>query len=1047
MKQFTQRYSFEDPPFRLEFFCKKMYEDFFNDNERSLPYNFQLNEYEFDDMFPYDSNIINIKMINKKEVLNGSINSYENNLQFVTRMAILIISNASENLISQREFISINTDINKIFKRNNKYINTLFNDAMFELAGNLHLNLIKELKEILLKDVKQGKEEFIPEIIFPNFISDDNNKDKYNERTLGIFLYALKISLTIFIFDESEKYFYSYLIMTENSSNQIINLLENSIIPGYDCSKIGLNNQEDDYELNFLGISNLTLRFILFSNLFFIRLTKKLDDEYIKKYCAPNKYNKNEKYSCLQMLFYIWNILENKLMKDGIIIEIYFNLINKYLPYILKKCTIEIVESKEKVEDFVSRFDLFIQACVNNYKEYSLNFIEYKMRYIIQELNNPLKYDFDEFPFLKYYTVQSKPNKKDIINKIGNDNKYLIINSLKNIKPDSQECFVQFFPWLNLGKYFVNYLNSELILTVKGIGKYSELFKILSSQFKNISNIKDKIIKLDNLNKCEININKGINESNKKISELINDNIKYEDSYKYLFSEIYDTKEITNIFETEFMNFNLTEISGYKQYTLLINDYIYRNNFQSDYKVDYFNYKKFNISYNELDEILFSLLLFNKKIFLDLKNSKKFYIPNFDYFNAKTNNQYFLSNYLTEYPSREELTKEQIKNINESFLQIIETEYSKIVYDKSKIENDLKEKNEKIRKEINEKRNLIENNQNDGNNNIDNNLNQEDIDYLKYEQLLNIKKLEEEIEQNEFIIDLLNYQYNQIISSSRVNYITDICFGLQSLFYYIYDLKIDENIPLVYISNNLPLLKCQKNKLVNILEKNTEINLSHLFPLYEYFESLIFIEFIYHINKGYFEPLPFYIGKKLLYFFEKDEMKNNIVFTKIELIEAVKKCLCRYIASATIKDDLYTEDLENDLFSFLIKEDLWRKNIEIKKLKESFNFIYNYINFKIKMKHIFNLFEILIEINNKDFLSFDNYMEQENEKKEEKEEKDILEISDIKKAKFEKSNRLIEPLQLRPLPSLQMTNINQNKNQMPMIQRPINQMKVAMIKY
>ena len=192
-------------------------------------------------------------------------------------------------------------------------------------------------------------------------------------------------------------------------------------------------------------------------------------------------------------------------------------------------------------------------------------------------MNNPLKYDFYEFPFLKYYTVQSKPNKKDIINKIGNDNKYLIINSLKNIKPDSQGCFCQFLPWLNLGKYFVNYLNGELIVTVKGIGKYSELFKILSSQFENISNIKDKIIKLDKLNKFEININECISESNKKISELINDNIKYEDSYKYLFSEIYDTKEITNIFETEFMNFNLTEISGYKQYTLLINDYIYRN--------------------------------------------------------------------------------------------------------------------------------------------------------------------------------------------------------------------------------------------------------------------------------------------------------------------------------------------------------------------------------------------------------------------------------------------------------------------------------------
>ena len=307
----------------------------------------------------------------------------------------------------------------------------------------------------------------------------------------------------------------------------------------------------------------------------------------------------------------------------------------------------------------------------------------------------------------------------------------------------------------NIGKYFVNYLNGELILSVKDIEEYSELFKILNSQFEEISSIEDKIIKLKTLDSYETDVNKLISESNKKISELINDNIKYEESYKYLFNEIYDTKEITNIFETEFMNFNLSQISGYKQYTLLINDYIYRNNFQSDYKVDYFNYKKFNINCNELDEILFSLLLFNKKIFLDLNNSKKYYIPNFDYFNAKTNNQYFLSNYLTEYPSREELTKEQIQNINESFLQIIETECSKIVSDKSETENELNEKNEKIRKEINEKRNLIENNEKDNNN--------EDIDYLKYEQLLYIKKLEEEIEQNEFIIDLLNYQYNQII--------------------------------------------------------------------------------------------------------------------------------------------------------------------------------------------------------------------------------------------------------------------------------------------
>ena len=46
----------------------------------------------------------------------------------------------------------------------------------------------------------------------------------------------------------------------------------------------------------------------------------------------------------------------------------------------------------------------------------------------------------------------------------------------------------------------------------------------------------------------------------------------------------------------------------------------------------------------------------------------------------------------------------------------------------------------------------------------------------KYEQLLEIKKLEHEIEQNEFIIDILNYKYNKIIVSSKVKYIIDVCF-------------------------------------------------------------------------------------------------------------------------------------------------------------------------------------------------------------------------------------------------------------------------------
>ena len=1002
MEHFSKQYSFDDPPFRLKFYCKKMFEDFFNNEEGSLPYNFQLSEYEFDDMFPYDNNIINIKMINNEEIINGSINCYENNSQFITRMAILIMTNASENLIGNEEFNNINDEINSLFKKKNKSINTLLNDSIFELTGNLHFNLVKELKELLSKKGEREFGIFAPDINSSNFLNNNNDINKYNQRTLGIFLYALKIALTTFIFDKREKYFYSYLVATENTSKIIIDILDNSLIPGYDLYTKGLQNQGSNYESIYIGISELTLRFILFSNLFFNILTKKLNAEDLKKYSIENKYNKGNKYSCMQMLFYIWNILETKLKKKDIpTIEIYFNLINKYLPYILKKCTLETVKTRKDTEIFVEKFEKFIQACIGNYKEYSLNFIDLNMRYIIQELNNPLKYDFDKFPFLEYYTVQSKPNEEDIINKIERNEKYLILNSIDKIKNPAimEETFSKIFPLFNFGKYFANSINGDLTFIIKEIEKYSDLFKLFNLQFEEKFQMNMKIRLNEDINKLykleEHVDNKIINESNEKISKLINDKIKYEPSYKYLFNEIYEEKEFKDLFENQCMNLNLSQISKYKFYPVLISDYIYRNNFKSDLKVDYFQYKNFSINCEELDEYLFSLLLFNKKIFLNLENSKKFFIPKFDNFNKTSNNQLFLSNYLNEYPSREELSKEQIEKINESFKIIIENKNSKILSDKNKFEDDLKEKNNNLQKEIDEKRNLI--------NNLDkdNNINNDEIDFSKYEKYLEIKKLEEEIEQNEYIIDILNYQYNQIISSSKVNYIIDVCFGLQNLLQYIYDLNIGENIPLNYICNNLPLFCCEKDKLVCLFEQNTELNLSNLFPLYEYFELLVFAEFIYHINKGYMAPLPLYISKKILYIFEKDEIKNNIIFTKTELIEAIRKCLSRYIVSSIIKDDFYVEDLNSDLFELLFKEDLWRKDIEMKKLKESFTYINNFIKFKIKTKHIFNLFEILVEIPNKEYLSLDNFKEEEKNK----EDKNILKISEMKEENEDKEKK------------------------------------------
>ena len=249
----------------MKFYCKKIFEDFFNDDSNFFFFFYVLHGYDFDNGFPYDNNIVNTvvkfkaKIIDNKEI-SSSINCYENNSQLISRLAVLIISNASKNwFIEEGQFEEINEEIETIFKKNNKYINTIINKGFFELTGNLHLKLIDELNKTLLNNSD----------LTQNFEIENNDTKKYNQRVLGIFLYALKISLTIFIFDDREKYFYSYLIMTENSEKNIINILDNSFIPGYNSGEKGLKNQSKSKDFyssegsQSPSLSNLTLKLII----------------------------------------------------------------------------------------------------------------------------------------------------------------------------------------------------------------------------------------------------------------------------------------------------------------------------------------------------------------------------------------------------------------------------------------------------------------------------------------------------------------------------------------------------------------------------------------------------------------------------------------------------------------------------------------------------------------------------------------------------------------------------------------------------------------
>ena len=163
-----EKYSFDEPPFKLLFYCKKIFEDFFFDDSDCLPKNYKLRGYNFENGFPYNDIIINVsvKSINNKVLSTNSINCYENNSQFISRLAVLILSNASKDLINAEEIKEINDELIDIFKNKGKAFNTVFNGAMFELTGSLQLDLIKELNKLLNESSQND-----------DLINDDDNGD------------------------------------------------------------------------------------------------------------------------------------------------------------------------------------------------------------------------------------------------------------------------------------------------------------------------------------------------------------------------------------------------------------------------------------------------------------------------------------------------------------------------------------------------------------------------------------------------------------------------------------------------------------------------------------------------------------------------------------------------------------------------------------------------------------------------------------------------------------------------------------------------------
>ena len=143
--------------------------------------------------------------------------------------------------------------------------------------------------------------------------------------------------------------------------------------------------------------------FIFYSHLFYSYILEKISEDNIKNFTV----NKNQ--TCLQTLIKIWNVLERELNNRNINkIEIFLNLVIKYLPeYFILYLTNNSQNNNKKIE-FENLFYYFIEKCISNYPEYQTYYIDYSMKYVIQEYNYPLRYKKEIYHYMKFFLVNGK---------------------------------------------------------------------------------------------------------------------------------------------------------------------------------------------------------------------------------------------------------------------------------------------------------------------------------------------------------------------------------------------------------------------------------------------------------------------------------------------------------------------------------------------------------------------------------------------------------------------------------------------------------------
>ena len=190
----------------------------------------------------------------------------------------------------------------------------------------------------------------------------------------------------------------------------------------------------------------------------------------------------------------------------------------------------------------------------------------------------------------------------------------------------------------------------------------------------------------------------------------------------------------------------------------------------------------------------------------------------------------------------------------------------------------------------------------------------------------NEKYTPKELTQNEK--NILHYFINNFTKDEYKNFL----FSIQILINYIQNSGNPKETPIYQIIQNIPDHINVDENIKNLFITNKELTIDKLVRIFEFFEHLCWNQITDNLLDEFKKPLNKDKIKLIEdYYKNNNDVKNNI--KKIELAGAIRKFISRYLAGKRSQSEIAEDKM---LFDYLIRVDLWVRNIDEPKFEKEF---------------------------------------------------------------------------------------------------------------